>query len=438
MSEPYGLDATFEKIVLYYCSCSPKFWALVGHALDAECIEHPMGALVLKSCQQIVQSSGEGPDSTLIVIQRIRLRMTQGKATWNEINSVLSLYEEIEELPKIPDMQRVVDELVPVVRRKMQSNAILLSHEEYNRHGDFSSARDMLDRADALGKSEHVSGVRLGGAGFDRIEKSKNVDRLSTGVLELDIPLRGGVPKRTLSLWLGDSGGGKSQSLAHIAGVGLRHRLFVGFATLELPEAVQLARLSANITGIETDDILDVDSQRDKARARLEAVESQIGLCELADFPPHLTSVKDLEDWVDAKQDQHGLKMDLLVVDYADKLYAPFDRTNNEYIVMRHVYEGLRRDLAVDKDMWVWTASQAGRPGAKGKRSVIDLQDVADSMHKVRASDLVITLNPDEDEQMELFVAKNRLGRAKFKVGPLVTDFARARLVPPTRELGNW
>jgi hypothetical protein len=45
--------------------------------------------------------------------------------------------------------------------------------------------------------------------------------------------------------------------------------------------------------------------------------------------------------------------------------------------------------------MWCFTASQAGRP-SKDQKKKVDLEHVADSMHKVRVADLVIkgvTLN---------------------------------------------
>jgi hypothetical protein len=104
---------------------------------------------------------------------------------------------------------------------------------------------------------------------------------------------------------------------------------------------------------------------------------------------------------------------------------------------MRYVYEGLRRDISMARDMWVWTASQSSR-STKESSKLLDMQHVADSMHKIRVGDTIVTLNPREDEQMEFFVAKNRLGTSRFLVGPIVTDFARARLVPVVRELGSW
>ena len=115
-----------------------------------------------------------------------------------------------------------------------------------------------------------------------------------------------------------------------------------------------------------------------------------------------------------------------------------FRSGDNEYLAMRYVYEGLRRDIAVARGMWVWTASQASRP-SKDSNKRLDLHHVADSMHKVRVADQIITLNPKDDgQQMEFFIAKNRMGKARFSVGPIVTDFEKARIVPRAREFQQW
>lgn len=260
-------------------------------------------------------------------------------------------------------------------------------------------------------------------------------DRLPTGVIELDIHL-GGLPLGEMGVWIGDSGGGKSIALAHQAAEAVRGQHLVGFITLELPRAVQLARLFANITGVPVNQILANVQDRAEAKRRMELTESMLGICEVAEMPPYATTTRDVAEWVDQREQEHGIKMQALIVDYADKLYEPRVR-DNDYVAMRHVYEGLRRDIAVARQMWVWTASQATRP-SKDSQKKLDLHHIADSMHKVRVADMVITLNPREDGQMEFFVAKNRMGKSRFNVGPIITDFERARLVPQARELMQW
>ena len=436
-NEPYGLDADFERLVVWYCSTNPSFWSLVGYALDPSALEVEYGKLIVDTCRQIAREAGRGPSSTLLVLQRLKRRLNEGKVTVDQIQGIAEFYDYVEDnFDPIPELELVVNEILPVVKRRFYSQAIVLSHAEWAKKGDFASVKQILDQAEALGTKENVSGIQLGPVGFDKIEQSKTMDRLPTGILELDLKLNGGSPRRSLGIWMADSGGGKSMALVHQNCEALRRQMFTGFITLELPEHIQLARHFANITGVPVNDILDIEGWRDEAKRRLTSIQDKLGLCELGEMPPHATTVSDVINWVDNMEQKHGAKMEALIIDYADKLTARGIREDNTYLMGRQIYEGLRRDIAMERGMWVWTGSQAGR-GDKKKRK-LDLGDISDSMHKVRVADIVISLNHDGEGQVDLFVAKNRLGSSKYSVGPLITDFERARLVPATTELGQW
>ena len=227
-------------------------------------------------------------------------------------------------------------------------------------------------------------------------------------------------------------------ALMHQACEAAKCQHFVGFLTLELPSSIQWARAYAHLTGVPINDILDIPRRRAEAQRRLDEIQPEIGLFVMAEMAPYATTVADLVLWVDGQEQMRGVKMDVLVIDYADKLYAPEVKGNSEYNSMRHVYEGIRRDIADKRAMWTITGCQATRPqNDAGKR--IDLRHASDSIHKVRVADAVWTLNPREDDGMlDIYVAKNRLGKSGFTVGPLMTDLERARLVPLARELGHW
>jgi hypothetical protein len=121
------------------------------------------------------------------------------------------------------------------------------------------------------------------------------------------------------------------------------------------------------------------------------------------------------------------------VRDYADKLTAKKqEKGAGDYKIGQVVYEGLRL-FAVDKKHFSWTASQSrGRGGDGGKKKKrLDLEDTADSIHKIRVADLVVTLNKDDETQeMNVFVAKHRTGRSRVSVGPLPLNFELGRVAP--------
>lgn len=441
--EPYGLDFDFETATVTLACARPRFWARVGHAIDPEALGTPEARLALETARVIAKETGAGPAALLLVVQRLRRQMHEGKITLAQVAAVNDMFDRVRDAGYFAYEDAIAAELVPILRRRIQSAAVLAAHDEYARRGDFKTVTTALERASRLGVQENSIGVlATKTAGFDEIDAMGTLKRLPTGVLELDLQLREGLHRTGLGVVLGGSGDGKSQWLVHTAATAMTcaANLFVGFATLELPKPIQLARLYANLTGVLTNDILDDPAQRAEAKRRISVMEPHIGACVVEEFSPHATTVGDIAGWVDRVADQFGRRFDLLVVDYGDKLTAKVPgRDASEYTVMRYVYEGLRRDLAVERDMWVWTASQAARLSGKDKEKRLDIEHVADSMHKVRVADLLITLNArDDGAQLLAYVAKNRLGRARFQAGPWPTDFDRARIAVASSEWADW
>lgn len=429
MAEPYKLHQDFERAVLYFCGSSKNFWARVGYALDPEALDIPECRVLWRATAYVAHVHGSGPGNTLLVVQRLRQLVDEGKMTWEDFERTAGIYDQAEDR-QLPEEEAVIDLLAPIVKRRLQSQAVVAAHDEFAKRGDFESVRKYLGQAEQIGSFERATGVQIGKSSFEVIGSLQGLARMPLGIMELDIALQDGPPRGTLNVWLGDSGAGKSIALASMAAEAMRNRVFVGLVTLELPKHVQLARIIANLTDIDTDTILEVPDIRRQAEERLEGLLPTLGACVVAEFAPDVTSVADLKQWVEEEEQRAGAKMDALVVDYADKLYDPRVKNDNTYQEMRHVYEGLRRDIAVARNMWVYSASQASRPNRDSQKR-LDLGHVADSMHKVRVADLVISLNVrgDDGDQIEFYVAKNRLGRSRFSVGPLPHDWAKGRIV---------
>lgn len=215
-----------------------------------------------------------------------------------------------------------------------------------------------------------------------------------------------------------------SQALGHVAATGWRRGLFVAYATLELAAADVLARVEANMTGMLIDEVI---ADPDGAE-RLVVAAGGGGLLRVQEFSPLATTFPDVAAWVATIERLEKRKVDLLVTDYGDKLAAPKKKSDeNGYRTGLVVFEAMRA-WAKDGGRWHWTASQAQR---RKDKKALDCDDTADSMHKARVADLMISLNLDQDTREITFkVAKARHSGGGFVVGPMATDYARGRLVP--------
>jgi len=438
MTDTYGLHPDFEEIILYLCATDRRFWASVGTSLEPDLFSNPLARPVIECVRLITAGGGVHPSSIVIVLQRLQAKVFEGKLYQTTLDQVCDMLEaQLDHA--LPSTEAVLNELVPVVRQRINQLAILSATDDYAKLREPAKARALLDQAHRLG-STALTGERfeVGVGSFTTIAQANTVMRLPTGIMPLDVSLNGGLDLGGLGVYMGGAGGGKSIGLVHGCCEALRNGMFVGFCTLELPPRMQLARIMANLTGIDTDLIYLNDHWRSEAEKRFASVAHVLGKCSLGEFAPHATTVANIIEWVDDEENIRGAKMVALYIDYADKMHSPGTRADNEYLAMRHVYEGLRRDIAVARDMWVWTASQVSRPSKESAKR-IDLNHVADSMHKVRVADLVISLNNDDLlHATTYFVAKNRAGKSRFDVGPLTTDHQRARSMTLASELGAW
>lgn len=420
--EPYPFTPSFEQQVVFFSCTRPKFFGRVEQALDIDSMPTEAARLALQAVKAIYGDLGHGPNDALLVIQRLRRWSDDGKVPMPKIQAVSDLLDAAEDAG-LADEEAVMGELAPVLKQRTFHEAVKTSMDEYSSKGDMNKVVSMITRAQRVGTADMSLGTRVGEASFQVIEAVRNLDRLPLGIMEVDAAIGNGMPRGQLGVLVGGPGDGKSMGLNHIAGFGWSAGLFTGYVSLELPEHVVLARLKANVTGETIDSILEGNSA---AKYKLGGM--RMGPMIYKWFTPQATTVADVTDWVKQAEDVEGRRMDLLIVDYADKLTTRLKggskTQDNQYTTMELVYEGLRIH-ADERKAWTWTASQAGRKNKKDKNRVTDLDDVADSMGKVRVADLVLTLNVrDEGATMEWYVAKNRTGKSRIKVGPLPVDFA--------------
>jgi len=440
--EPLGLDPIFERQVTYLACSRPRFFARIGHAIEPDSLADPVNTRALLAARMIARDLGHGPESYSHVAQRLRRQMGEGKVTIEQIYEVIEALGELEDSGNIPTEDAACGELAPLLRRRLQAKAVVMATQEYAKRGNFAKVMETIVRAATLGDVEATIGVRFGSAAA--ADFAKDVERLPTGIFELDMVLKGGMARAALGTVIAQSGHGKSMFLVNVAATALLAGKNVLYATLELQRSDCVARMAANVLGVETDEV-----ERDPL-GYLTMVDHRVGLgvMHVEEFPARATNVQMMRDWVTRSEDHIGQAIDVLIIDYADKFELPRTEKNTSAGTntgMGIIYDELR-NWAIERDkrraFWVWTASQSVRMSDKDrkKHKRIGANEVADSINKIRSADLVVTLNSqsggdDEEEIAELtyFVAKHRKGPPFVTAGPVPTDFKRARIAAVNR-----
>ena len=420
------LDEKFENWVVSYACNSPRFYRLVGYAIKPDTLGNDKAQWLIRAAHTIHRETGAPPESSVLVMQRLRSWSNEGKLRVSFIEQCLDYLELYEDATNRMVEDGVIKELSPVLRRKAHYVAVKQALDDYTNRRDLTDVVEQIEQANKIGVSENVPGIKFNVAAVNSVLRAKRIGRLGTGTDDLDFALDGGLPRGALGCAVGGAGDGKSMFLYQIAAGGLAQGCHVALATLENPESVVISRLTSCLTNIPIAQVL---SGVPQVVDRLKLLEPQLGVATIREFTAKATTAKDILRWCDELSSKEGRQVDLLVVDYADKLAAPKER--DEYNAMRVVYEDLRVGVH-ERKIWCWTASQSTRK-KKGENKT-DLDSVADSINKARIVDLMVGLNVKDPQEgltgreVELFVSKFRLGASRMTIGPLPTEFEFGRL----------
>lgn len=427
--ERYPFTPQFERSLTWHLSYSRKFFGRVGAKLDADALSTEEARLAVGAAQAFARETGGGPASGGTVVQRLRRSCDDGRATLEQVKAVQSYLLDAED--DLLSEADVLAEVVPVLKQRARMRALYEAAKVIAKPDvDLHDVADQMRKAEEIGDVDECADVSLQGGVFEALERIRNVARLSTGIHELDGILAGGPPRGTLSFVMADPKRGKSMFLSHLASQAYLDGLFVAGATLEIQDVAWQARVVANVTSIPIDSVL--NGAMDRARSRLAEVAS-VGRGDVVVrfFTGGVTSPADMEDWVKQLEDGRGRKVDVLIVDYGDLLTVRGKKELPLHEVGTRVWRDLRA-MAIERNMWVWTASQP--KGRSDARRRLDVGDAAGSQGKARETDLMVTINHVEGRGLSFYVAANRHGETGLVAGPLPPDFALGRVAPVMRD----
>ncbi len=426
----YGLDPSFERTVAAVLCSRPKMFGIIGGEIAPERFNLPEVSLAVRGAIAHAKDSGHGPHHASVVLQRLRRWYGEGSITIEEVNAVVDMLSDMEDV--VLDEHSISTELIPLLQKLIRSEAALVGMEEYGKPAsDFAKVEVLLQRAKSLGIQDHSTGSKLGLGALGDIKRVRQADRLSLGILELDAGLGGGLPRGKTGMFVAGPKAGKSMYLTHVNATTLLTGKFVAMATLELSEEDQQSRLIANLTNIPIDSIIEGLMEYEVADA-LEELMPRIGVFRTKWFPPISTTMVEIMEWVKEIEQEEGRKVDLLSMDYLDKLGSSNKKQTSSYDIQGQSAEEYRLYIH-GRSMYGMTASQPKRRPANERSKRIDIEEVADSQNKVRVMDLVLTGHRPTENEIEIYVAGARNMRDKFSVGPYPMDLACGRIVPVER-----
>lgn len=318
------------------------------------------------------------------------------------------------------DPQWILDETEKFCKERAVYNAIMKSvliingEDKKNSEGQIPG---MLQ--DALSISfDHAIGHDYFNDAQERFDfYSMKESRIPCSIDLINKITSGGIPRKTLTLFVAQPAGGKSLAMCSLAADYLRQGLNVLYITLELAEERIAERLDANMFNVPMNEIKGLD--RDTYISKIDRLKAKThGRLKIKEYPTGAGSASHFKILIDDLMLKDEFKPDVMLVDYlgitASSKYKAAANVNS-YTYQKAVSEELRA-LAVEYDMLVISALQTNRTGMNS--SDFDLENIADSTGPSQTADLMfgIIRTPELDELNQLILKqlKNRFGDPNY------------------------
>ena len=243
-----------------------------------------------------------------------------------------------------------------------------------------------------------------------------------TGLTRLDAQdiLRGGLGRGELGVVAANTGVGKSHFLVEMGCAAMRIGKNVVHYTFELSEHETGKRYDSNLCNIPSNEVIE---RKEEVISKYK--DMSLGRLVIKEYPTGGASVVTIRNHIE-KLMLKGFLPSIIIIDYADVM-----KSTRAYDSLRHelklIYTELR-NLAVDLNVPIWTASQANKDSAKS--DIVGLENMSEAYGKAQVADIVLSISRKPTEKADgsgrIFVAKNRAGRDGL-LFPLSIDTARSK-----------
>ena len=238
-------------------------------------------------------------------------------------------------------------------------------------------------------------------------------ERLPFDIDLLNKVTKGGLPRKSMSVLLATTGGGKSLVKCHMAASYLMHGKNVLYITMEMAEERIAERIDANMMDVTLDELKELP--RDVYEKRINRIQSKTtGKLVVKEYPTGSAHVGHFRHLLNELRMKRGFTPDVIFIDYLNICASARVKgaaAANSYTLVKSIAEEVR-GLAMEYNAAVVTSSQFNRDGYGN--SDVDLTNTSESMGITHTADCILGLITSEDldnlGQLMIKQLKNRWG----------------------------
>lgn len=238
-------------------------------------------------------------------------------------------------------------------------------------------------------------------------------ERLDFDIEMLNKVTKGGLPRKSMTVLLATTGGGKSLVKCHLAASNLLYGRNVLYITMELAEEEVARRIDANIMEITLDQVKDLPLHvMEKKMSRFK--DKTPGKLIIKEYPTGSAHAGNFRHLLNELRLKKNFKPDVILVDYLNICASSRIKgaaASNSYTLVKSIAEELR-GLAMEFDVAIVTSSQFNRSGYDN--TDVDLTNTSESMGITHTADCILALISSEElenlGQLMIKQLKNRWG----------------------------
>jgi hypothetical protein len=335
-------------------------------------------------------------------------------------DQIIDCLHRIRANPDPGDLPYVKEKSLDFCRRQAFREA-LESAVEMVATDKFESVVDLMKKAVSVGMANTTGHDFFEDAEARFVKVNRNPCPTGLDVIDGKDILRGGLGRGELGVVVAPTGVGKSHWLTAMGAHALKMGKNVVHYTFELTETAVGLRYDSNLCSIPSNDVPDMKEDVLKMYESMD-----LGRLIIKEYPTGTATVQTLRNHIE-KLSLKGFVPNLIIIDYADIM-----RSSRTYDSLRHelklVYEELR-NLAMELNLPIWTASQANREASGAE--VVGLENMSEAYGKAMVADVVVSISRKPSEKADgsgrLFIAKNRAGKDGI-LFPIHIDTSQSRI----------
>lgn len=242
-------------------------------------------------------------------------------------------------------------------------------------------------------------------------------ERLPFDIDILNMITKGGLPRKSMSVLLATTGGGKSLVKCHMAATNLMYGKNVLYITMELAEEEVARRIDANLLDVSLDELMSMP--RNTYERKINAIKSKtVGQLIVKEYPTGSAHAGHFRHLLNELRLKKNFVPDIIFVDYLNICASSRVKgaaSANSYTLVKSIAEEVR-GLAMEFNLAIVTSSQFNR-GAYDS-SDVELSNTSESMGITHTADaifgLISTEELNERKQLMIKQLKNRWGDISY------------------------